>query len=196
MLKIGLTGGLASGKSFILNLFKKEGFFTIKADEIAKELYKREGSLKAELIKKFGEEIFKDEKINKKALEEILFENREKRRIFEKLFYSYFIPFQEKLFKKYFRIHKALVYESALLFEVGTYKKFDIIILTYCSRENQIKRAVERGISREKALKILKFQIPPDKLLGRVNFLINTDTTPQKTVEQTKKIIKEIKKLF
>ncbi len=194
MLKIGLTGGLATGKSFVLNLFKKEGFFTLKADEIAKKFYTENAKIKKELTEKFGNDIYKGENINRTKLEKILFTTKEKRREFEKIFYSHFIPFQKELFAFLSSKHKALVYESALLFEAGTFKNFDILILTYCSKEAQIERAVKRGLKREKAEKILKFQIPYEKLLDKVNFSINTEKSVEFTHKQTKKIIDEIKK--
>ncbi len=194
MLKIGLTGGLATGKSFVLNLFKEEGFFTLKADEIAKKFYTENTEIKKELIERFGKNIYKDKNINRTKLEEILFTTREKRREFEKIFYSHFIPFQKKLFASLSSRHKALVYESALLFEAGTFKNFDILILTYCSKEAQIERAVKRGLKREKVEKILKFQTPYEKLLDKVNFSINTEKSMGFTKKQTKKIIDEIRK--
>ena len=194
MLKIGLTGGIATGKSFVLNIFSKEGFFTVKADEIAKKFYSENKKLKEKLIKNFGNELYQKDKIDFKKIEEILFNDPEERKKFEKIFYPEFEKFQDNFFKELSKKHKTIVYESALLFEVGTYKKFDILILTYCKRETQIKRALERGISREKIEKILEHQIDYERIIDKVDFSLNTDKSKKETEREVLGIIKMIKR--
>ncbi len=194
MLKIGLTGGIATGKSFVLNIFSKEGFFTAKADEIAKKLYTENKKLKEKLIKNFGSELYQKDKINLKKVEEILFNEPEERKKFEKIYYPEFEIFQNNFFRELSKKHKTIVYESALLFEVGTHKKFDILILTYCKRETQVKRALERGISKEKIEKILEHQISYEKILNKVDFSLNTDKPVEKTEKEVLEIINRIKR--
>jgi len=193
MLKIGITGGIATGKSFVLSVFSKEGFYTVKADELAKKLYSFNKELKRKLINKFGENLYKGETVNYSRLEEILFKNQEERKDFSKIFYPEFEIFQDNFFSELSKRYRKIVYESALLFEVGTFKKFDILILTYCKRETQIKRAVKRGMRKGKVEKIIENQYDYKELLGKVDFSLNTDKKKEETQKEVEEIIEKIK---
>jgi len=197
LIKIGLTGGIATGKSFILNIFKKEGFFTIKADEFAKSLYFKDTKLKKLLIKSFGDELYLSEnKINKSKLEYILYHDKNSRERFNNIFYPIFKKHQKEFFNKLSRQHKIIIYESALLFEVGTYTLFDKIILVHCSEKKQKERIKKRGIPDNKIEKILAFQYPFSKMKKYSDFIIETNTSKTLTLHQTLDIIKQINLLF
>jgi dephospho-CoA kinase len=196
LIKIGLTGGIGTGKSFILDIFKKEGFFTVKADELAKTLYYNNEELKKLLIKSFGKEFYLSEnKINKEKLEYILYYNKKERDKFNNIFYPVFKNFQKDFFNNLSEKHKIIIYESALIFEVGTFELFDKIILVHCSEEKQKKRIKRRGLSDDKIKRILSFQYSYKKLEKHSDFIINTNKNKEDTLNRTNQIIKQIKLL-
>ncbi len=194
LIKIGLTGNIGTGKSTILNIFKNNGFFTVKADEIAKTLYYDNKDLKKALIDSFGQDFYLNSgKINKKKLEYILYFDDRAREKFNKIYYPVFKEYQEEYFDKISLNHKILIYESALLVEVGTYKIFDKIILVNCSKEKQIERIKDRKLSGEKIKKILEHQYPFSYLQKYADFIIDTNKSIKKTEKQTKDIIRTLK---
>jgi len=193
MIKIAITGGLASGKSFVLNIFDNNGFFTLKADNIAKKLYFTNKSLRKSLTDNFGTDFFLNkETLNKQKLEHILYNNKRKRKLFYDIFYPIFKTYQKNYFKQLKNKHMIIVYESALIFQVETYKLFNKIILTHCSRKTQIKRAKNRKLKIKKVKKIINSQPDFKKLKNKADYIINTDNTKKETIVQTNKIIAEL----
>ena len=86
MLKVGLTGGIGTGKSFILEIFRKEGVCTAEADALAKRIYQEDPFLRRELSSEFGPGLFKGHYPIKEKLEAILFDDPGKRKAFSQIF--------------------------------------------------------------------------------------------------------------
>ena len=182
MIKIGLTGGICTGKTFVLDLFKELGCYTLSADKIAKDIIFSENF---EILKKiksvFGEDIYSEENgLDKERFSKSLFEDTKKREFINNFIHPLVAKERDKVYND---LNKAgikgfFVYESALLVEAGIFKNFDKIIVTYTSSDEQLKRLMERDrIEPEMAEKMIKAQFPLREKLKVADFTIDTTGT-------------------
>lgn len=182
---IGLTGGIATGKSTVAFLFAKLGAKVICCDEIAhRALWKNTLTYK-QIVECFGKTILdSNQRINKRKLAEIIFKNKNKRVVLENIIH----PFVFKKLASYIRkATGVLILEIPLLFETGYEKHVDYTVLVNCSKEEQIKRLMLRDdLSKENAIKRINTQLSMAIKKKKADFIIeNADV--KKTVEQTKK---------
>ena len=169
---IGLTGGIATGKSSVSKILKSQGIETICADEIIKTIYKEDESIS--FIRSLFPSVFMDNKLNFKNLRKLLLQNHDSLKMVE--------DFLHPKIKNYFlekiknTKQQVIVYDIPLLFEKKLQGKFDITICVYCSPSNQIERIVQRDNSNSKLAKeMLKIQIPIDKKKEMADFVIEND---------------------
>ncbi len=201
MHKIGLTGGICTGKTFVLNLLEEFGCYTIRADDIAREIiFSADSPVLQKIKEKFGEDIY-DEKqgIKKDPFTRILFEDVEKRNFINKIVHPLVTTEREKKFKDIQEtdLYAFFIYESALMVEAGTYKDFEKIIVVYASQEEQMKRLVERDrISREEAEKKIKSQFPLSEKLKVAHYTIDTTGSFERAKAKTQETFYLMKKDF
>lgn len=190
MYKIGLSGGICTGKSVILNILKELGCYTVRADDLAKSIIFGDDSvIHKKLIKVFGQDIY-DEKtgLKKDIFSRILFEDAEKRNFVNNMVHPLVKAERKKLIKKLeeSKLYDFLIYESALLVEAGVYKEFDKVIIVYSSPEEQIDRLMKRdGIGFEEAENKIKAQFPLSEKLKVAHYTIDTSGTFENTRIQT-----------
>ncbi len=190
MYRIGLTGGICTGKSFVLEIFKKLGCFTARADEIAKDIiFSKNSEVMPQILEKFGNDIY-DEKlgINKEEFSRILFEDAGKRNFINNIIHPQVVARRNELFKNIEEtgVYSLFVYESALMVEAGTYKDFDKIIVVYASPADQLKRLTERDkIDEKEAEGKIKAQFPLSEKLKVANYTIDTSGSFQNAEAQT-----------
>ncbi len=201
MYKIGLTGGICTGKTFVLEVLEEVGCYTLKADTIAKDIMFSDNSeISSEIIKVFGEDIYdKDSRLNKEKFSEILFEDQEKRNFINNFIHPMVAKERDKKYNdlKKAKIGGYFVYESALLVESGTYKAFDKIIVTYTNFEEQIKRLMDRDkIDRKQADERIKAQFPVSEKLKVADFTIDTSGSFDETRKNTLETFYLLKKSF
>lgn len=194
---LGLTGGIASGKSTVSNIFKKYGIYIADADKIAKELGNRE-----DVIDEIGEKISKiviDKNgiVDRAKLKEIVFSDKSKLEILNKIYH----PKIREEFKK-IKLNSSkndiIIFDVPLLFETGMYTLCDKNILVYVNEDIQIERLIARdGITKELAKKIIDSQMSLDEKKSKSDILIeNNDSLEEleKKVEIVyKKILEEIR---
>ena len=156
--KIGLTGGIASGKTTVSDCFKKLGTKVIDADVISHEVTEPSGSAFEEILSEFGSEIL-DEKglINRKKMRAIIFDDQSQKKILEEIIHP---KVRDEMFK---RINKSddhyLIVSVPLLVETGMNRIMDRTLLVDCSEDTQIKRLMHRDkITLNEARAILKNQ--------------------------------------
>lgn len=190
MYKIGLSGGICTGKSLILNILRELGCYTVRADDLAKSIiFGDNPRIRKELIKIFGPDIY-DEKtgLKKETFSRILFEDEEKRNCVNKMVHPLVKAERAKLIKKLeeSKLYDFLIYESALLVEAGIYKEFDKIIIAYSTPEEQIARLMQRdGIGLEEAENKIKSQFPLSEKLKVAHYTIDTSGSFENTRLQT-----------
>jgi len=199
MLIIGLTGGVASGKSTISKVFKEEGAYLIDADQIARELVQPHAPAWHELIKLFGEEILEEDgSIHRKKLAALVFSHPEKRGLLNQLLHP---RIREEMQRRMKEIGQRdpeaiVVIDAALLVETGAYREVDRLIVVYCSEAQQIERLQRRdGLSREEAERIVSAQLPLKEKVNVADRVISNEGTIEETKRKAKDIFEELKRL-
>lgn len=142
MKRIGLTGGIGSGKSYIAGVLEKMGYPVYYSDERAKLLTDTHTEIRTGLISRFGDQIYSEGILNKKELAERIFNSDPDRIFVNQLIH----PVVRADFDRWCaEQHTALVFnEAAILFETGAYKQFDATILVVAPHELRMQRIVER----------------------------------------------------
>lgn len=189
---IGLTGGIASGKSTLLRHFKKYPFVkTFDSDKICHQLYNIK-KIREKVIKTFGKDVISDGGINRKKLGEIIFNDFNKRKQLEKIIHPFVINEMLAEIKKFKKDKNKRIFiaDVPLLFEVGLKSIFDKTILAYTPVRVQVQRLLKRnGLTKEQAIKRIKSQLPWSYKLKQSDFSVNMMLSTRKISEKVKKII-------
>jgi dephospho-CoA kinase len=201
MLKVGLTGGIASGKSLVSQTFTELGAHTIDADEIAHELMRPGEPVYDEVIKSFGSEILNpDRTVNRAKLAELAFDKR-KPRIYElnRLIHPGVIERYERWMDDIgSREPDAIVIlEAALLLEAGLRRRFDQIIVVTCKPQQRIDRwAARHNLDPETAktevTRRMMAQAPVEAKIQAADFVIDNSGTVEETRKQVKDIYRQL----
>ncbi len=171
---IGLTGGIGSGKSTVLSLFKDFGIATYVADDEAKRLMNAEGELKNEITKLFGEKAYIEGALNRPYIASLVFSDKKKLDTLNALVHPKVYEDFQKFIKK--TNTDFIIYEVAILFESGSDKLFDYIITVLASFENKIERIMKRdGASEAQILERMKHQSSDDFKIKKSNFVIRNN---------------------
>lgn len=181
--KIGITGGIASGKSLVCSFLKEFGIPVISADEIVRQLQKDACYLRR-IKELFGDEVFEGDSLNRKKLANIIFSDENKRELLNKLLHP---PVLLEIKKRMEDLenHKIVAVEVPLLFEVGIEDWFDEIWVVYIPKNLQIRRMMERdNITEEEALLRINSQIPLEEKVKRANYVIYNDKDKEYTKKQ------------
>jgi dephospho-CoA kinase len=173
MLKIGLTGGIGSGKSIVGKAFEMMGVPVYIADVEAKRLMVSDPEVRRLLITRFGDLIYdSNSNINRKLLAEIVFNNSEALKDINSIVH----PAVRADFKRWCEQYSQISYviqESAILFDTGLYRNFDKIITVAAEEEIRIQRVVERdSISRELITERMRNQLSESERIARADFVI------------------------
>jgi len=196
MLKVGLTGGIAIGKSFVAKVLTDQGCRVFDADQIAREVVKPGAEGYRKVIAEFGTGILSpDGTIDRAKLGQIVFADESKRKRLNAILHPIIIAEQDWLLAEVeAEDHDAIaVVDAPLMIESGSYKRFDKIIVVYCDREMQIDRLMRRNkFTRQEAEARLAAQMPAEEKRKYADFEIDTtgdfETTRQKVIEVYKKL--------
>ncbi len=185
-LVIGLTGGLGSGKSTALTLFKKKGAFVLDADALVHESLKKKKVLQL-IKKKFGPDVLTREgTLNRPKMAEIVFSSASKRRTLEKILHPLVRQNMEGALRQ--TKAKVAVCDVPLLYERGWYKRFKTVVVVTAPLGLRLKRLEKRGLSQAEAKKRIRAQWPLSKKVKRADFVIHNDSTIKKTKNQIDQI--------
>jgi len=189
MKTIGLTGGIASGKSTVSKTLEKIGAIILDADKIAHSVMESGEPAWQEIVDFFGRDILNEDKsINRKELGKIVFSDPEK---LAKLNAITHYRIREKLRAELKAIEtaaadKIVVVEIPLLYETGWEKWVDEVWVVWVDRETQIRRLIERdGIDRKAALQRIESQMSLDEKARRANIVIDNSYGLEETIEST-----------
>jgi len=164
MILIGLTGGVATGKSTVAKMFKKCGAIVIDADELAREVVRPGKPAWRDIMRRFGQSVLNsDRTINRQILGQIVFRDQMKLRQLERIIHPRVTAEQERLTRQASRKDpKAVViYDVPLLFEAGIDKRVDKTVVVTADRETQIMRLKKRnGFTRTEAVRRIDSQMP------------------------------------
>lgn len=170
---LGLTGGIASGKSTVAKIFQKLGLEVIDADLLAKEVRDSPNSLN-EIEKVFGKEVFSSEqKLNIEKLRELVFSDKDKLNSLNEIVHPLVVESFKKFKEEALKNNKTVVFDIPLLFESNLEYLCDKILVVYTSYENQIKRVKERDhLEEELVKKIINSQMNLDLKLKKADYTI------------------------
>lgn len=173
-LRIGLTGGIGSGKSTVAHIFKVLGIPVFDADNAAKQLMETEPLLRSALIEKFGPDTFTNGGLNRKYLAAIVFKDALKLEKLNALVHPFAIAAAEKWSAEQVSVYT--IKEAALFFESGSAIGIDYMIGVSSPEHLRIKRAMSRDdITREEVIARMKKQIPAEIKMRLCDFVIVND---------------------
>lgn len=175
MLRIGLTGGIGSGKTTVARVFETLGIPVYDADHAAKNLMNHDPALKASIIELFGEESYQHHKLNRSYIAGIVFNDPEKLAKLNALIHPVTIADAEKWLSAQQQAPYAIK-EAALLFESGADKHLDYIIGVTAPEETRIKRVAARDhLDPEDVRKRIQNQMNEDEKMKRCHFVLHND---------------------
>jgi len=193
MLKVGLTGGIGSGKTTVSRVFADKHFKIFNSDDIAKNIIKTDIELKKSIIKFFGSKSFNGADFNSIYISEIVFNDRKKLDLLNSIVHPKVFEKFEKFVKK--NLKSKILVESAILFESNFYKLMDYNILLKSPKNARINRIIERdNFNRKTIEKIMKIQWSDKKKKKLATFVID-NINISKTKTETLSLINKIQSL-
>jgi len=197
MLRVGLTGGLACGKSFVGRTLEQFGCTLIRADDIGHDVLLAGGSAFQAAVNEFGSDILNASgEIDRHKLAALVFDNPGRLARLNELVHPAVIQREEELLAAAAaRDPKGIaVVEAAILIETGSYKRFDKLIVVSCTPEQQVARAVHRdGSTEEEARARLRRQMPVEEKLRYADFVVDTSGAKEQTVAQTRAVYEKLR---
>ena len=199
MLRVGLTGGLASGKSFVGHAFADLGCQFIEADELGHQVLLPGGEAYEAVVCEFGPGILTPEKqIDRRKLGAIVFGRPELLEKLNKLVHPPVAARQARMIAEIAaRDARAIVVvAAAILVETGSYKRLDRLIVVTCTLEQQIERAIKRGpYTREEVLARLSRQLPLEEKIRVADYVIDTSGDKENTLEQVRTVYQSLRSI-
>lgn len=187
-MNIGLTGGIACGKSTVAGMLVRRGALLIDADRIAREVVEPGTPVLAEVIRRFGDDLLlPDGSLHRKKLGERVFGNREALRDLENLLHPPIRALIRERMQAYAaeQPDKLVVVDVPLLYESGQQAMYEQVMVVYVPREVQLQRLIARdGIKAEQAEKRLLSQMPIEEKKGLADWVIDNSGTLKETEKQ------------
>jgi dephospho-CoA kinase len=199
MLKVGLTGGLASGKSFVGQALAALGCHLIQADELGHQLLLSSGEAYAPVVREFGDAIVQpDGEIDRRALAAQVFGKPERLAALNRIVHPLVFHREEQWLAEVARTDPQgiAVVEAAILIETGSYKRFDKIVLVVVDENLQIERAMRRdGMTREEAQARLSRQMPLAQKRKFADYILDTSGPKSETLSKTRELYDSLRRL-
>ncbi len=175
MIKLGITGGIASGKSMVTKILSTMGIPSYLTDDRAKVLMKQSPDIKRKLIELLGEEVYIGGELNKKVLANFLFASNENATLINNIVH----PVVKEDFIAWVKMHEdypLVVMECAILIEANFIDAVDVSVLVYAPLDVRIERAIKRDASTRNLIEQrIKAQYPESKKIKHVDYLIEND---------------------
>lgn len=196
---MGLTGGLACGKSFVGDVLAELGCHVLKADQLGHAVLLPEGDAYAPVVREFGLGILGgDGTIDRRALAAQVFEKPERLALLNSFVHPPVLRREEEWLAQVAARdpHGIAVVEAAILIETGSYKRFDKLIVASCGVEQQVQRSMKRdGTARDEVMARLSRQMPLAEKLKFADFVIDTSSTKEETVRQTGEVCEALRRI-
>jgi dephospho-CoA kinase len=199
MLKVGLTGSIAVGKSFVLSVLAELGGHVIDADEIAREVVQPGTKGLKSVCDAFGESVLNDEgSLNRAQLGSIVFAEEEKRLQLNNLLHPLIIAAQDDRIRELEQHDPGgiVIIDAALMIESGGFRRLDKLIVVHCLPEIQLQRLMSRdGLSREAAEQRINSQMPQEQKKKYADFLIDTSGDFDGTRAQAQAVYEQLQRI-
>lgn len=176
--KIGITGGLGSGKTSASRYLITLGYPVFFADEIAKSMMVNDPSLVARITEEFGSESYKEGKLNSSYLGQKVFSSPELVKKLNSIVHPSVVINSTRIMEEALDSNDLVFYEAALLMEAGMMERFDYILLITADEEIRVKRGIQRGgISEGQIRSRIKSQLPEEEKIKKSHFVIENNST-------------------
>jgi len=198
MLVVGLTGGIASGKSVVSKMLKELGAWVIDADDVSREVMLPHTKCWEQVVASFGKEILKEDlTIDRKMLSDRVFNNCEQLSKLNSISH----PEIAKRVEEHLEAIKGkdpqaiVIVDAALLVEAGMYKSYDKLIVVSASNETQLKRIMVRdGLSQEEAQKRINSQLSLKEKVRLADFVIENEGSLENIEDEVKKVFQALER--
>jgi dephospho-CoA kinase len=178
MLKVGLTGSIAVGKTFVCEVFRELGVFVLDADQTARDVVAADTEGWRKIVECFGEDILlPDRQIDRAKLGSIVFPDEAKRKLLNSIVHPLVFQAQDDWLRSTETAHPDAIamIDAALMIESGGYKRFDLLVVVWCQPNIQLERLMLRnGLSETDALTRINAQMPQDDKKKYADYLIDT----------------------
>lgn len=190
MLRVGLTGGIATGKSTVAAMFAELGARVVDADLLSREVVMPGAPAHAAVVSRFGSSVLaEDGSLDRAALARVVFADPTARRDLERIVHPAVLAEAERRFGLARSDGLAVaMLDAALLVETGAWQAFDRLIVVHCPPALQLARLRRRGLSEAEARARLDAQAPPAAKLARADWLIDTSGTLESTRGQAEAV--------
>jgi len=178
MLRVGLTGSIATGKSFVSGVLTELGCRVLDADETAREVVEPGSPGLREVVARFGDSVIKsDGTLDRPALGALVFADADKRSTLNSILHPYIIARQDERLREWEALDPGgiAIVDAALMIESGGYKRFDKLIVVHCRADVQLERLMTRDkLTRDEAERRIASQMPQEEKKKFADYLIDT----------------------
>ena len=200
MIKVGLTGSIAVGKSYVCKIFRELGAFVLDADQTAREVVEPNTKGLRLITKAFGDDILHPNgELDRIKLGTIIFTDEAKRQLLNEIVHPLVIEKQNEWLRQIEseKTDAICIIDAALIIESGGFKRFDKLIVVWCDSDIQLKRLMLRNnLSEEEALKRINSQMPQGEKKLYADFLIDTSEGFVAAEQQTYEVFRQLKILL
>lgn len=189
-LKVGVTGGIGSGKSIFCKIAESKGYPVIVADDVAKKLLSQDEEIKKQIIETFGDESYNNGEPNKKFLADNVFSQPEKLVQINNIIHPKTLTIMAKLTDELLKTNNLVFVESAIIVEIGIEEMFDYLVLVTAEDKTRIERVQKRSsLSVEEIQKRIDSQLKDESKKQFADFTIDNNSTEEKFKEKCEFII-------
>ncbi|PWT83275.1 MAG: dephospho-CoA kinase [Acidobacteria bacterium] len=196
MLRVGLTGSIGVGKSFVAGVLAELGCHVLDADQTARAVVEKGAPGLNAVVKAFGENLLHDDgTLDRQKLADIIFTDEAQRELLNSILHPYIIAAQDEQMRRWEKDDPdgIAVIDAALMIESGGYRRFDKLIVVYCRPEIQLQRVITRtGLSDEEALQRINAQMSQDDKKKFADYLIDTSDGFEAARNQTQKVYERL----
>lgn len=196
VLRVGLTGGISSGKTTVSGFMAEMGAFVLDADTMAHELMAPGGTAYDEVVERFGEEILNPHGgIDRRKLGSRIFGDADDREALDAIVHPKVLAEIDRRMERYQATghSNVAIVDAALLVESGAYRKFHRLVVVRCSRDAQLQRLMARsGLAADDALARIESQYALEAKLAVADYIVDTDATIRETRHETEQVYQKL----
>ncbi len=197
MLRVGLTGSIGVGKSFVAGVLAELGCHVLDADETAREVVAPGSAALREVVAAFGTDMLQsDNTLDRSKLGALVFADAQKRETLNSILHPYIIAQQDHLLRDWDKQYPCSigVVDAALMIESGGYRRFDKVIVVYCRPDVQLDRIMTRNnLTYEEAEKRVFAQMSQEEKKKRADYLIDTSDGFEAARKRTREVYGELR---